>query len=444
MNRIGSRGFPSANSSLNKALDPEAGKVPGGDVKLFTLVHRAFASPLHWKPTPPQGQPTKEDVLEAAVCHAVTQFLSAIHDGSVEEEHSSAALMGYLGGCVNIYNLLSVLSGGEQTKILWNVQKSKGNGSVQFETVTGGDFGIVFPAEAEDTYRLAFFQAKKQIIQVQGSRFDIGHLSGSGYTRDLNKDEIRRVKQANKKKIKQEQKDESKKKTPDGSLEDGSLLRWVASGTINDGAKFHQILKLAGTQSKGWEYTEERQSWVHYVIWPVAEAIAVEEDTDLARAPEFLKGFPLSASLESVRNYIRGLDESVLGFDGISKLRNPFVLWDGGNTQEEEGDEEEQGDKEVESDAKLLTCPSFLDVLQAGIRGGGGWLTISSKNAGELIGKISTVGSEWVVLDDKGGGLIDNLRDYGLVVSSNNPEIKNLATALENSFSFAMNPAYKP
>jgi hypothetical protein len=426
-------------------MDQCAGSAPNGDVKLFSLVHGVFASPLYWKPTPPQDKPTKEDVLEAAVCHAVTQFLSALHDGSVEEEHSSAALMGYLGGCVNIYNLLSVLSGGEQTKVLWNVQKSKGSGSVQFEAVTGGDFGIVFPTEVDDTYRLAFFQAKKQITQAGGIRFDIRHLSGSGYSRDLNKDEIRRVKQANKKKVKEAQESETKKKTPDGWSEDARLLSWIASGSVKQGAKFHQILKLAHTQSNGWKYVKEaeRQSWVHYVIWPVAEVTAIEEDADLPRPPEFLKGFPLSVSLESVRDCISGLDESDLGFDGISKRRNPFVRWDGENI-EEGRNKEEQGDKDVVNDAKLLTCPSFLDVLRAGIRGGDGWLTVSSKCAAELIGKISTVGSEWVVLDDKDGGLIGNLRDYGLVVSSNNPEIENLSMALANRFSLAINPAYKP
>lgn len=428
--------FPEGDSILNEKLANDAGKLDIGspnDVKLFELIQGAFASPLAWKASKPQNPPSKEDVLETAAYHAVAQFVLGLDDGSVDEEHSSAALMGFFGGCVNIYNLLSLLSGGEQTKILWNIQKGRSDGTVQSESVTGGDFGIVFPVDTGKTYRLAFFQAKKEKRQDGGSRFDIGHVSGK-YARKLNADETKAAEEYNGVKVDENLKvaDEKKGKTEEGRAEDARLMTWFSSGCITDNVEFHQILKLAHTQFKGWDFDEKKPDWVHYVIWPVGKKAGGKLSDAAVSQPKFSDGFPLAASIESVRKNVGNVTAPDLGIGGISDHKNPVVVW-------------EKAVIPLESTIASLKCPSFLDVLRAGIRGeGGGWLTVSSDDASALIGKISTAGSEWVVLSDKGSSLLDALRKNGFAVSLKNPEVKQIADKLKNQLTFTIRPGLNP
>jgi hypothetical protein len=404
---------------LDKSLSTGQYLVHPSDLSIFTLVANMARNARGLPPLDRTSPPTEQDVLEAGVRHAIYQFLIAGDVTKVDEVVSTSSLMGFIGANVNIFNLLSAFSKGNQTKLQWSAQRSSGAG-VGTEGLSGADFGIILPVKNKgDTYRLAFFQAKRELVDENGvRRLNISQLSGkSDYAQTVaTKSDTARAKDS------AAQQAPDKIQSTEGSNENKNVLKWLAGKELQGTGKFHQIFKLAHTQKRGHDLANSKPSWVHYVLWP--HQLDENSQDSLSLFPPGAR--PMTVSLETVRAFLgKNLSSFTFTNSGVSSTCFPPIA-------------SAKSDSAKNFPDKFLYCDVLDDLICSGINDANpdGWLTVSIDVAQLLVGAIIDAGVKWILWDDKGGGLVTKLADKSIdiAVHETPSTLPHLTVAIEAAF----------
>jgi hypothetical protein len=191
-----------------------------------------------------------ETTFDFAMQYALYQFAQTLRPQSmssdlanqhVDEDTTTASLIGFLSSTLGWVGLIELLSGSPPTlpAMSWGYQ------SKTQESRTGGDFGLAVEID-NGQLGVAFFQAK----YLRGSKLDINRVPVAYREESLNGERIRK----------------------DADYQLSALIAALPElGDFLQGG--HQIAKLALTQRTGQrKANNENCAWVHYVAWSATGA----------------------------------------------------------------------------------------------------------------------------------------------------------------------------
>jgi hypothetical protein len=340
--------------------------------KLLHVVAALAGSQIGYDAESIKEPPTRNNVLDISLRHAAALFTDGTAIPKGNEEHKTSAFMGYWGACLNLYNMISVLSGGAQASLLWNAQSKAGNAETPGEAETGGDFGIAF-ALGEKRYKLAFFQAKELRTKDKKDYLDINRPSGK-YKAANGDDGLRR--QA-----------------------DLELIGWCNDDEIaikTDGYA-HQLSKLARMQQR-----HPGTDWVYYALWGNEEG-SPPRVIPIARVQSHLKKNKLDAN----------------GF-ASSGMRS----------------EHAHVPLSATATLTHCTYDPLVDLLAEGVsdKPHKGWLLLDQDKAVKLIGEFSPLGVQWFIAEGEStGGLVDELASQGCIFTPVNTVLDGVANNVTNA-----------